>query len=86
MSTLHLSGITSVLCVVAVYTKLSLVDVASSSSVSVRCGNFAIFPLKWWKPDISIKFLCFVDRAHLSIVLDNDQLDAHLLYFTIRLL
>ena len=24
--------------------------------------------------------------AHLSIILDNDQLDAHLLYFTIRLL
>ena len=24
--------------------------------------------------------------AHLSIILDNDQLDTHLLYFTIRLL
>jgi len=24
--------------------------------------------------------------AHLSIILDNDQLDTHLIYFTIRLL
>ena len=24
--------------------------------------------------------------VHLSIILDNDQLDTHLLYFTIRLL
>jgi len=30
-------------------------------------------------------FFCFVLlTAHLSIILDSDQLDAHLLYFTIR--
>ena len=29
------------------------------------------------------KCLCFIDR-HLSINLDNDQLDANLFYFTIR--
>ena len=28
------------------------------------------------------KFVCFL-TVHLSISLDNDQLDAHLLYFTI---
>ena len=32
----------------------------------------------------SEKFLCFVD-LHLSIILDNDQVDTHLLYFTIGL-
>jgi len=25
-------------------------------------------------------------NVHLSIILDNDQLDTHLLYFTVRLL
>ena len=29
---------------------------------------------------------CVLLTAHLSIILDNDQLDTHLLYFTIRLL
>ena len=30
-----------------------------------------------------IKYFCFID-LYLSISLDNNQLDAHLLYFTIR--
>ena len=35
-----------------------------------------------------VKFPCFyvLLTMHLSIILDNDQLDTHLLYFTIRLL
>ena len=36
--------------------------------------------------DYCEKFLCVVDRVSLYIILDNDQLDTHLLYFTIRLL
>jgi len=31
-------------------------------------------------------FVYVLLTAHLSIILDNDQLDTHLLYFTIRLL
>jgi len=31
-------------------------------------------------------FLYVLFTVHLSIILDNDQLDTHLLYFTIRLL
>ena len=34
---------------------------------------------------IKINFYILM-TVHLSIILDNDQLDAHLLYFTIRLL
>jgi len=38
---------------------------------------------KDFKPDKSIYVLLTV---HLSVILDNDQLDTHLLYFTICLL
>ena len=37
----------------------------------------------WWKVSFISFLLCFVDLC-LSISLDNDQLDAHLFYFTIR--
>ena len=33
-----------------------------------------------------ILFFYVLLAVHLSIILDNDQLDTHLLYFTIRLL
>jgi len=36
-----------------------------------------------WLSNLIKEFLCVVD-LRLSINLDNDQLDAHLLYFTIR--
>jgi len=40
-----------------------------------------------WKSDSSKFFFLYVLlTVFLGIVLDNDQLDAHLLYFTIRLL
>ena len=35
--------------------------------------------------DITLNFYVLL-TVHLSIILDNDQLDTHLLYFTIRLL
>ena len=35
---------------------------------------------------LGMVFLYVLLTVHLSIILDNDQLDTHLLYFTIRLL
>ena len=36
--------------------------------------------------NIGIDFFNVLLTVHLSIILDKDQLDTHLLYFTIRLL
>ena len=41
----------------------------------------------WYVPIqmiIALWYFCVLLTVHLSISLDNDQLDAHLLYFTIR--
>jgi len=42
-------------------------------------GFYSIYPNK-------INGFYVMLTVHLSIILDNDQLDTHLLYFTIRLL
>jgi len=43
---------------------------------AIRCDTLTVAQL----------FFCVLLTLHLSITLDNDQLDTHLLYFTIRLL
>ena len=47
--------------------------------------NFVIINLTHFCIKYCDLFLCFL-TVHLSIILDNDQLDTHLLYFTLRLL
>jgi len=57
----------------------------SFTSETVRCSGvyFRIEPVLFIYCTINFYVLFTV---HLSISLDNDQLDAHLLYFTMRLL
>jgi len=44
-----------------------------------KSGNF-------FTSSATISFFYVLLTVHLYIILDNDQLDTHLLYFTIRLL
>jgi hypothetical protein len=49
-----------------------------NNEMGVRCNKPAVAYFK--------VFFVYLLTVHLSIILDNDQLDTHLLYFTIRLL
>jgi len=55
-------------------------EVLTNTACKTSVANLHIY---WnWEPC----FFYFMLTVHLSIIFDDDQLDTHLLYFTIRLL